>query len=87
MERESKAEEDGWSLFKLGLAIEDPFERFYDVAHVIKTSNFAHIHREFALAYTKIVNAAYSDDELPTAREIIDSICEPVSHDQNKSNV
>lgn len=82
MEREIKAEEDGWSLFRQGLAIEDPFEQFYDVAHVVKAPNFAHIVREFSLAYTKIVDAAYKDGELPTGRQIIDLICEPV--DENK---
>jgi len=78
MEREIKAEEDGWSLFRQGLAIEDPFEQFYDVAHVVKASNFAHIQREFSLAYTKIVGASCTDGEVLTGRQIIDSICEPV---------
>jgi len=40
------------------LAIEDPFETFYDVAHVLKASSFQRIRREFALAYSKIVDAA-----------------------------
>ena len=79
MEREVKAEEDGWSIFRQGLAIEDPFELFYDVAHVVKGNNFQHIRKEFSLAYTKIVNAAYTNGELPTGREIIDLICEHVS--------
>ena len=79
LEREVKAEEDGWSIFKTGLAIEDPFELFYDVAHVVKASNFQHIRKEFCLAYTKIVNAAYKSGNLPTGKEIIDMICEPVS--------
>jgi hypothetical protein len=30
VEKELKAEEDGWRFFKCGLAIEDPFELFYD---------------------------------------------------------
>lgn len=81
VEKEIKAEEDGWSLFKQGLAIEDPFELFYDVAHVVKASNFQHIRKEFSLAYTKIVNAAYTENKLPTGREIIDLICEPIDHD------
>lgn len=80
IEREIKAEEDGWSIYKTSLAIEDPFELFYDVAHVVKTPNFQHIRKEFALAYTKIVNAAYnSGDNLPSGKDIIDIICEPVS--------
>ncbi len=82
LEKEIKAEEDGWSLFRPGLAIEDPFELFYDVAHVVKANNHQHIRKEFSLAYTKIVNAAYEDGELPTGREIIDQICEPIDHDK-----
>ena len=78
-EREVKAEEDGWSLYRQGLAIEDPFELFYDVAHVVKAANFHQIRKEFSLAYSKISNAAMASKELPTGREVIDSICEPVS--------
>lgn len=85
MEREVKAEEDGWSLFRQGLAIEDPFELFYDVAHVVRAPNFQHIRKEFSLAYTKIVDAAYAKGELPTGREIIDLICEPVRDNQSSS--
>ena len=36
IEKEAKAESDGWSLYRQILAIEDPFETFYDVAHVLK---------------------------------------------------
>jgi terminal uridylyltransferase len=85
LEREIKAEEDGWSLFRQGLAIEDPFEQFYDVAHVVKASNFSHMLREFSLAYTKIFDAACADGEPPTGRQIIDMICEPVSDNQKIS--
>ena len=81
MEREVKAEEDGWSTFRHGLAIEDPFELFYDVAHVVKGSNHHHIQKEFSLAYTKIANAAYKNGDLPTGRALVDLICEPVSDD------
>mmetsp|Transcript_14111 Transcript_14111/g.30664 ORF Transcript_14111/g.30664 Transcript_14111/m.30664 type:complete len:1304 (+) Transcript_14111:121-4032(+) len=84
MEREIKAEEDGWSLFRHGLAIEDPFELFYDVAHVVKVSNFQHIRKEFCLAYTKIVDAASPSRENLSGREVIDLICEPMrSDDEN----
>jgi terminal uridylyltransferase len=79
-EKELKAEEDGWSLFKHGLAIEDPFELFYDVAHVVKMSNFHRIQREFALAYSKIVNAACCNGGQISGRKVIDHICEPVAH-------
>lgn len=76
--KENKAEEDGWSLYKPGLAIEDPFEHFYDVAHVVKTSNFHHIQKEFALAYSKIASAASGDQGFVSGRDLIDLICEPV---------
>ena len=82
VEREVKAEEDGWSLFRHGLAIADPFEGFYDVAHVVRGPNFAHIRKEFSLAYTKIASAAQTHGELPTGREVIDLICKPVSNDE-----
>ncbi|EJK64955.1 hypothetical protein THAOC_14253, partial [Thalassiosira oceanica] len=77
-DREVKAEEDGWSLFKAGLAVEDPFELFYDVAHVVKVADFHHIRREMALAYSKIVAAAEAGGE-GGGRALIDAICEPVA--------
>lgn len=80
-EKEIKAEEDGWSLYKPGLAIEDPFEHFYDVAHVVKTSNFHHIQQEFALAYSKIASVASGNRCFVTGRDVIDLICEPVAKD------
>lgn len=73
VEREAKAETDGWRLFGSGLAIEDPFETSYDVAHVVKGSNYHRIRNEFALAYTKIVNAATGSSD----KDLIDWICEP----------
>jgi len=36
IEREAKAETDGWKLYGQALCVEDPFECFYDVAHVLK---------------------------------------------------
>ncbi len=84
VEREVKAEEDGWSVFKSGLAIEDPFELFYDVAHVVKANNFQHIKKEFALAYSKIANEAQSKRDIITGTELIDLICEPVSQDESR---
>ena len=35
VEREVKAELDGWRNYSAALTIEDPFETFYDVAHVL----------------------------------------------------
>jgi len=54
LDKEVKAEIDGWKLGN-NISIEDPFEIFYDVAHVVKPTQFSRIRREFALAYTKIV--------------------------------
>ena len=84
VEKEVKAEEDGWSVYKSGLAIEDPFELFYDVAHVVKANNFIHIKKEFALAYSKIANEAQAKKNILTGKELIDLICEPVNQDESK---
>ena len=40
IERESKAETDMWKSYGQALCMEDPFESFYDVAHVLKPLNF-----------------------------------------------
>ena len=77
IDKETKAEQDGWSLYRQVLSIEDPFETFYDVAHVLKQNSFQRVRREFALAYTKIVDSAIKNDK--TGRDIIDFICEPLS--------
>lgn len=82
-EKEIKAEDDGWSLYKPGLAIEDPFEHFYDVAHVVKTSNFHHIQQELALAYSKIASVVCGDRRFVSGRDLIDLICDPVSTDDD----
>lgn len=60
--REDKAEYDGWKVFGTSLGIEDPFEEFYDVAHVLTPMNFLRIKREFAHAYTKIIEMALSKE-------------------------
>ena len=82
IEREVKAELNGWKIFSTGLAIEDPFEIFYDVAHVLKGYNFHRMRNEFALAYTKIADVA-TGVEGKTGRQIIDWICDPISEDVN----
>eukprot|EP00592_Proboscia_alata_P007846 CAMPEP_0194365958 /NCGR_PEP_ID=MMETSP0174-20130528/13953_1 /TAXON_ID=216777 /ORGANISM="Proboscia alata, Strain PI-D3" /LENGTH=1515 /DNA_ID=CAMNT_0039140869 /DNA_START=344 /DNA_END=4891 /DNA_ORIENTATION=- len=75
VEKEQKAELDGWKCGSNqsnqnappGLSIEDPFETFYDVAHVIKTNSFHMIRKEFSLAYTKIVHACSPPPSPPNA--------------------
>lgn len=92
VEREVKAEIDCWKVYFQGLAIEDPFETFYDVAHVVKGSNFHRLRQEFALAYTKIADAAsgsqgsWNDRDLSsmTGRDLLDWICEPILTEQEE---
>ena len=90
VEREVKAELDGWRNYSAALAIEDPFEVEYDVAHVLRGGYYHRIRREFALAYTKIADAATGrtataaweekgDLRQLSGQELIDWICEPVA--------
>ena len=53
-----------------GLAIQDPFEYFYNVAHVVKNNGFATIREEISRAYTLIANGDGVD--------VLDKICEEV---------
>ena len=46
-----KAESDAWNPHDR-LSIEDPFETWYDVAHVIKAQQMAYIRKELLRAYT-----------------------------------
>jgi DNA polymerase sigma len=89
VEREVKAELDGWRNYSAALTIEDPFETFYDVAHVLRGGYYHRIRREFAVAYTKIADVASGkttgswnnrtiDLTNMTGMALIDWICEPV---------
>mmetsp|Transcript_27221 Transcript_27221/g.74538 ORF Transcript_27221/g.74538 Transcript_27221/m.74538 type:complete len:1312 (-) Transcript_27221:211-4146(-) len=89
VEREVKAELDGWRNYSAALTIEDPFETFYDVAHVLRGGYYHRIRREFAVAYSKIADVAMGrtssscnnrvvDLTGMTGMELIDWICEPV---------
>lgn len=89
VDREAKAELDCWRAYGTGLSIEDPFETFYDVAHVVKGPNFHRIRNEFAMAYTKIVSVATGqrgswdkDVEKMSGSDLIDWICEPYVRDE-----
>lgn len=91
VEREDKAEVNGWRVYSTGLAIEDPFETSYDVAHVLKGGNFHKLRNELALAYTKIVDAVKVADPTKSGLDLINLICEPVekaeqSQEEVKSN-
>ena len=86
VEREVKAEIHGWKVYTTGLAVEDPFETFYDVAHVIKGSSFHRLRNEFALAYTKIISTIESGTAVG-GMDLIDLICEPIeSVDEERVN-
>ena len=81
VEREVKAEINGWRVYSTSLAIEDPFETFYDVAHVLKGSNFHRLRNEFAMAYSKIINSAAvkkGGDKPKSGMALIDWICDPL---------
>lgn len=93
VEREVKAELDGWRNYSAALTIEDPFETFYDIAHVLRGGYYHRIRREFAVAYSKIADAAagragsWNKGELRsmTGEELIDWVCEPIEKDENHS--
>ena len=83
-EREAKSESDGWKSFGQILCIEDPFETFYDVAHVLKPGSCNKIKKEFVLAYTKIATAFNKHDGTSKEKNeefglhLLDSICDPM---------
>jgi DNA polymerase sigma len=93
VEREVKAELDGWRHYSAALTIEDPFETFYDVAHVLRGGYYHRIRREFAVAYSKIAdvvsgnqnskwadaNGEKKDIRSMTGMDLIEWICEPVA--------
>jgi DNA polymerase sigma len=84
VEREIKAEFDGWKSAGQTLSVEDPFEEFYDVAHVLTNFNFQRIRKEFALAYSKIASCM-SDEGFGKLNgdSLLDIICEEVSNEQH----
>lgn len=75
--RESKAEWDGWRMMNgSSLSIEDPFEEFYDVAHVLKPLNFQILKREFALAYSKMRDAM--NQQVEDGEGLLEFLCQDV---------
>jgi hypothetical protein len=90
IEREVKAELDGWRNYSAALTIEDPFETFYDVAHVLRGGYYHRIRREFAVAYSKIAdvssgktNSTWNNRVIDltnmSGMALIDWICEPIA--------
>lgn len=59
--KEQKAAEDSWKLH-LRVAIEDPFETGYDVAHVLREGCFYNIRTNFARAYAILVGRSLEQD-------------------------
>lgn len=94
VEREVKAELEGWRNYSAALTIEDPFETFYDVAHVLRGGYYHRIRREFAVAYTKIADAASGrqgswnkgDLRAMSGHELIDWICEPIEKEREEGH-
>eukprot|EP00934_Nitzschia_sp_Nitz4_P005220 Nitzschia sp. Nitz4//scaffold365_size14809//9197//13081//NITZ4_008914-RA/size14809-snap-gene-0.9-mRNA-1//-1//CDS//3329549289//5210//frame0 len=97
IEREVKAELDGWRNYSAALTIEDPFETFYDVAHVLRGGYYHRIRREFAVAYTKIADVAMGKTTSTWANktvdlsnmagmELIDWICEPIASERDENS-
>jgi DNA polymerase sigma len=89
IEKEAKAESDGWSVYRQILAIEDPFETFYDVAHVLKPGTFPRVKREFAMAYSKLVDAITGNRDASwsggkvdlhsmSGNDVVEWLCEPL---------
>mmetsp|Transcript_18118 Transcript_18118/g.20903 ORF Transcript_18118/g.20903 Transcript_18118/m.20903 type:complete len:1221 (+) Transcript_18118:108-3770(+) len=84
MEREVKAEIHGWRVYSSVLAIEDPFETFYDIAHVVKGGNFHRLRNELAMAYTKIITAVKKSDPSLNGMDLINLICEPFKKEEKE---
>ncbi|CAM9334675.1 unnamed protein product [Chrysoparadoxa australica] len=59
LDKELKMESDCWGSHTR-LSIEDPFETWYDVAHVLKWSRQKHVRQEFVRAYSMICAASDS---------------------------
>jgi DNA polymerase sigma len=82
VKKERKGEMDGWKAGNTAsLAIEDPFEQFYNVGHVVNPIQFQRIRKEFALAYTKIVSACLTGEgggrKITSGEDLIALLCEP----------
>jgi len=69
LRKDLKAEESGWHQHAV-LSIEDPFETFYDVAHVVKHSRHLHIRAEMARAVS-IAQRARGEEPSGVLAEIL----------------
>ena len=94
IEKEAKAESDAWSVYRQILAIEDPFETFYDVAHVLKPGTFQRVKREFAMAYSKLADAMTGNRDASwsggvdlhamSGDDVVEWLCEPLSSEEEE---
>ena len=94
IEKEAKAESDAWSVYRQILAIEDPFETFYDVAHVLKPGTFQRVKREFAMAYSKLVDAMTGNRDASwsgnvdlhamSGDDVVEWLCEPLPSEEEE---
>jgi terminal uridylyltransferase len=71
----SKMESSCWGSHER-LSIEDPFETWYDVAHVLKNPQMTFIRAEFLRAYTLMYNAAVSDTTVG-GEDVFSEVCTP----------
>lgn len=72
LEKSAMGEEHCWPTHS-GLAVQDPFEFFYNVAHVVKSNGFATVREEFSRAYTLVCEG-----------KSLDEICEEAAEDEGR---
>lgn len=70
----SKMEYSCWGSHER-LSVEDPFEVWYDVAHVLKSAQMTYIRAEFLRAYTLMYNTAIG--ECSNERSLLEQLCTP----------
>ena len=79
LDKDAKAAEDGWKL-NPKIAIEDPFETSYDVAHVLRDKTHQRVRHEMLRAYTILAGCSASSPSAwkgATAGEILSALCAP----------
>jgi len=78
LHKEVKAEQECWPMHTR-LSIEDPFEVWYDVAHVLKFSRDQYIRKEYNRAYSLILDAnrnISNGTDISHYRSLFSLICE-----------
>mmetsp|Transcript_34349 Transcript_34349/g.64042 ORF Transcript_34349/g.64042 Transcript_34349/m.64042 type:complete len:326 (+) Transcript_34349:1778-2755(+) len=72
----SKMESSCWGSHER-LSVEDPFETWYDVAHVLKSTQMTYIRAEFLRAYTLMYNAAVVSSDALKGGDLFAKMCSP----------